>query len=147
MQCLELYTACILSESITGIKRFIFQGNFTFSSKQSLTVTWSSLLKFSAPYSERGYILWNLSTVHNDITTIHLNFLLFQVFFNRSSIPDRRSPILDPSFPDPSFPVNLEVLLITIVPFFDHWSWSNHLLRSRYENATPNQCWVFCASS
>ena len=42
-------------------------------------------------------------------STIYLKFILFQFFFNRSSIPDPRSPILDTSFP-----VNLEVLLIKI---------------------------------
>ena len=36
----------------------------------------------------------------------------FQVFFNRSSIPDPDSSILDPDFP-----VNLEVYSF----FFDHW--------------------------
>ena len=36
---------------------------------------------------------------------------------SRSSILDPRSSILDPDFP-----VNLEVLLIKIILFFDHWS-------------------------
>ena len=59
------------------------------------------------------------------ITTIYF-FISFQVFFNRSAIPDSPSPILDPDFP-----VNLEVLLIKIILFCDHWS--NHLFQS-------NQC-------
>ena len=78
--------------------------------------TRSSLLKFSAQYSERGYVLWNLSTVcgshHHDPRFIY--FFYFQVFF---------SPILDPRFSildlTPDFPVNLEVLLIKIVLLFD----------------------------
>ena len=56
------------------------------------------------------------------ITTIYF-FISFQVFFNRSAIPDSPSPILDPDFP-----VNLEVLLIKIILFCDHWS--NHLFQS-----------------
>ena len=59
------------------------------------------------------------------ITTIYF-FISLQVFFNRSAIPDSPSPILDPDFP-----VNLEVLLINIILFCDHWS--NHLFQS-------NQC-------
>ena len=56
------------------------------------------------------------------------SFLLFSSFFK---------PILDPLFSitnpwssilDPDFPVNLEVLLIKIIVFFDHWS--NHLFQS-----------------
>ena len=58
------------------------------------------------------------SAAHNDITTIHDLFKIFVLnfFFNRSSIPipDSRPPILDPSFP-----VNLGVLLIKIVLSFD----------------------------
>ena len=57
-----------------------------------------------------------------DITTIHDLFIyfIFKFFFYlildpRFSIPDPRSSIVDPPFP-----VNLEVLLITIVLFFDH---------------------------
>ena len=48
-------------------------------------------------------------------STIHLKFILFHVFLTdrRSLTPDLRSPILDPSFP-----VNLKVLLIKIVLFF-----------------------------
>ena len=47
------------------------------------------------------------SAAHNDIATIHdlFKFIYFEFF----------KPILDPSFP-----VNLEVLLIKIVLFFDH---------------------------
>ena len=59
------------------------------------------------------------------ITTIH-DLLLLLFFFKWSSIPDSPSPILDPDFP-----VNLEVLLITIILFFfffDHWS--DHLFQS-----------------
>ena len=47
-------------------------------------------------------------------STIYLKFIFFQVFFNRSSIPDPRF-----SIPDPSFPVNLEILLNKIILFFD----------------------------
>ena len=60
------------------------------------------------------------------ITTIHdlFNyFFYFQVFFNRPPILDPRSSILAPGFP-----VNLEVLLLKIVLFFDHWS--NQLFQS-----------------
>ena len=55
---------------------------------------------------------------HNDITTIHnLSKIYFisSFFFNRSWIPDSRPPILDASFP-----VNLEVLFVKIVLFFDY---------------------------
>ena len=57
------------------------------------------------------------------ITTIH-DLLFYFLFLKWSSIPDSPSPILDPDFP-----VNLEVLLITIILFFfDHWS--DHLFQS-----------------
>ena len=46
------------------------------------------------------------------ITTIH-DLFLYLFFLKWSSIPDSPSPILDPDFP-----VNLEVLLITIILFF-----------------------------
>ena len=95
-----------------------------------LSQTRSSLLKFSVQYSKRGYVLWNLCAVcgphHHDPRFIHLFY--FQVSFK---------PILDPLFSitnprssifDPDFPVNLEVLLIMIIVFFDHWS--NHLFQS-----------------
>ena len=50
------------------------------------------------------------------ITTIHDLFIyfIFKFFFKWSSIPDPLSLILDPDFP-----VNLEVLLIKIIFFFD----------------------------
>ena len=59
------------------------------------------------------------------VTTIHDLFIyfIFKFFLNQSSIPYSPSPILDPDFP-----VNLEVLLIKIIVFFDHWS--NHLFQS-----------------
>ena len=51
------------------------------------------------------------SAVHDEIPTIHD---LFKTYFISSFfLTDPRSPILDPSFP-----VNLEVLLIKIVLFF-----------------------------
>ena len=66
------------------------------------------------------------------ITTIHDLFIyfIFKFLLNRSSIPYSPSPILDPrsSILDPDFPLNLEVLLIKIIVFFDHWS--NHLFQS-----------------
>ena len=51
------------------------------------------------------------------ITTIHDLFIyfIFKFLLNRSSIPYSPSTILDPDFP-----VNLEVLLIKIIVFFDH---------------------------
>ena len=58
------------------------------------------------------------------ITTIH-DLLLLLLFFKWSSIPDSPSPILDPDFP-----VNLEVLLITIILFFFFDHWSDHLFQS-----------------
>ena len=58
--------------------------------------------------------LYNYS--HWPQSTIYLFY--FQVF-----LTDPRSPILDPAFP-----VNLEVWLINIVLFLDHWS--NHLFQS-----------------
>ena len=59
------------------------------------------------------------------ITTIHDLFIyfIFKFLLNRSSIPYSPSPIFDPDFP-----VNLEVLLIKIIVFFDHWS--NHLFQN-----------------
>ena len=59
------------------------------------------------------------------ITTIYLfsSFFFKPILDPRLSITDPRSSILDPDFP-----VNLEVLLIKIVLFFDHWS--NHLFQS-----------------
>ena len=65
------------------------------------------------------------------ITTIHDLFIyfIFKFLLNRSSIPYSPSPILDPrssildprsSILDPDFPVNLEVLLVKIIVFFDH---------------------------
>ena len=59
------------------------------------------------------------------ITTIYF-FISFQVFLTDPRFPILPSPILDPDFP-----VNLEVLLINIILFCDHWS--NHLFQS-------NQC-------
>ena len=73
------------------------------------------------------------SAVH--VTTTHDLFIyfIFKFFFNRSSIPDPRfsiGPILHPwsSNLAPAFPVNLEVLLIKIALFIDHWS--NQLFQS-----------------
>ena len=107
-------------------KCFIFQKNFTFSSKQACSVQRAGLcfVKFIyrlLPTSPRS--------------TIYL-FVLFSNFFQlildlRSPIPDPRSPIPDPRSPYPRFPildprslildppflVNLEVLLIKIVLF------------------------------
>ena len=103
--------------SITRIKRFIFQENL----KHWLSQTRSSLLKFCAQHSERGYVLWNLSSVcgpHHHDSRFYL-FTLFSRFFNRSLIPVTRFLIPDPpsSILAPDFPVNLEVLLIKIVVF------------------------------
>ena len=93
-----------------------------------LSQTWSSLLKLSVQYSERGYVLWNISAVcgphHHDPRFVFLSFFFKVILDPRFSITDHRSPILDPDFP-----VNLEVLLITIILFsFDHWS--DHLFQS-----------------
>ena len=77
-----------------------------------LSQTQSSLLNFSVQYSERGYVLWNLSTVcgphHHDPWFIDSFYF---IFFNRSSI-------------------NLEVLLIKIILFFIFDHWSNDLFKS-----------------
>ena len=125
VQCLELYTACILLQYHRH-KAFHFPGKFHFLVKTITEVsqTRSSLLKFSVQYSKRGYVLWNLSTVcgphHHDPRFIYL--VDFQVFFNRSSISDPRFSLPDrpSSILASGFPVNLEVLLIKIVIFFDH---------------------------
>ena len=53
-------------------------------------------------------LIYGITTIH-DLFKIHF----ISRIFNWSSIPDPRSSILDPSFP-----VNLEVLLIKIVLFF-----------------------------
>ena len=111
VQFLELYTAFILSQ-----QPFIFQENFTFSSEQSLTQSdseKSTLIQFSVQRTRLCSVkfIYSLrSRMTSPRSTIYLKLILFQVFFNRSSIPDFRSPILDPSFP-----VNLEVLLMKIV--------------------------------
>ena len=65
-----------------------------------------------------GVVLFKVylqSVAHNDNTTIHDLFKIYFIasFFNRSSIPEPRF-----SMPDPSFPVNLEVLLKKIILFF-----------------------------
>ena len=99
LQCLELYTACIFSQYHWD-KAFHFPGKISLPRQNNhwLSQTQSSLLKFCAQYSERGYVLWHLSTVcgphHHDPRFIYL--LYFQFFFYRSSIPD---PWF--SFPDP----------------------------------------------
>ena len=54
---------------------------------------------------------------------IYTIIYLFIYFIFKFFLTDPRSPILDPSFP-----VNPEVLLMKIVPFFDHWS--NQLFES-----------------
>ena len=59
VQFLELYTACTLSQYHWD-KAFHFPGKFHFLVKtitDSISQTRSSLLKFSAKYSERGYVL------------------------------------------------------------------------------------------
>ena len=99
VQCLKLYTPCILSQYHWD-KAFHFQGKFHFLVK---TITDSVRL---------GVVYWNvvLSTASgamyceiylqsaDHITTIHdlLIYFIFKFFFNRSSIPDPRSSILDP---------------------------------------------------
>ena len=125
VQCLELYTTCILSQYHWD-KAFHFPGKFHFLVK---TITDSVRL---------GVVYWNLvfstasgamyceiylqSAAH--MTTIHDLFIyfIFKFFFYRSSIPDPRFSLPDPpsSILAPGFPVNLEVLLIKIVIFFDH---------------------------
>ena len=132
VQCLELYTASILTkyhwDKAVSFSRKISssrQNNHWFSQ------TRSSLLKFSAQYSERGYGLWNLPTLSAaHITTIHDLFIYLFILFSNFFLTDPRSPIIDPrsSILDPDFPVNLEVMLIKIVLFFDHWS--NQLFQS-----------------
>ena len=91
-----------LYHSITGIKRFIFQEISLFRQNSNwLSQTGSSLLKFSAQYSERGYVLCNLSTVcrphHQDPRFIYFS-ILFSIFLTdpRSAIFDARSSILHP---------------------------------------------------
>ena len=101
VQCLELYTACILSQYHWD-KAFHFPGKFHFLVK---TISDSVIL---------GVVYWNLafstasgamyceiylqSAAH--ITTIHdlFIYLIFKLFFTdpRSPIPDSRSPILHP---------------------------------------------------
>ena len=115
MQCLELYTACVLSQYQwdKAFHAFCRKISLSLQNNHWLSQTWSSLLKFSVQYSERGYVLWNISAVcgphHHDPQIIYLFFF----FLKWSSIPDSPSPILDPDFP-----VNLEVLLIAIILFF-----------------------------
>ena len=118
VQCLELYTGCILSWYHLD-KVFHFQGKFHVFVK---TVTESVRLKvvhlnlvLSTASGVMFCEIYLQSVVH--ITTIRNLFILFSSFFNQSSIPDPPSSILAPGFP-----VNLKVLLIKIVLLFDHWS-------------------------
>ena len=88
--------------SITGIKRFIFPENSTFSSKQSLTQTDSiSLLEFKCSAQWTGLrsvkFIYSLRPTSPLIHNLFIYLFYFQVLFNWSSILD------------PDFPVNLEV--------------------------------------
>ena len=106
VQCLELYTACTLSQYHWD-KAFHFPGKFHFLVKTitdsvRLGVVYLNLVLSGVMFCE----IYLQSAA--DITTIHDLFIyfIFKFFFYL---------ILDPPFP-----VNLEVLLITIVLFFDH---------------------------
>ena len=120
MQCLELYTACILSQCYWD-KAFHFHFLVkTITDSVRLGVVY--LLKFSVQYSEQVYVLWNLSTVcethHPDPQFIYI----FSSFF----LTDPRSWITDPQtcfFQETSKFCSLRLFLL-----FDHWS--NHLFQS-----------------
>ena len=91
-----------LYHSITGIKRFIFQEISLFRQNSNwLSQTRSSLLKFSAQYSERVMfcVIYLQSAAH--ITKIHdlfISLFYFRFFLTdpRSAIFDARSSILHP---------------------------------------------------
>ena len=115
VQCLELYTAYISQYhwDKQWNKTFHFPRKFHFLVK---TITDSVRLQTSVQREGLCFVKFIYSLrLTSSRSTIYL-FLLFSSFFNRSSIPDSRFSILTPDFP-----VNLEVLLIKIVLFFDHW--------------------------
>ena len=118
---MKLYIACISSQYHWD-KAFHFPGKFHFLVK---TITYSvrlGVVYLNLVLSTASGVMF-LSTVcgphHHDPRFMY--FFYFQVFFNRSPILDPRSSILAPGFP-----VNLEV--IKIVLFFDHWT--NQLFQS-----------------
>ena len=89
-----------------GWSHFIFQENFSFSTKQSLN---QSDLEYNVVYlnlvlSTASSVIFckiHLQPVAH-FTMIHNLFIyfIFKFFFNWSSIPDCGSPILDPNFPN-----------------------------------------------
>ena len=126
VQCLKLYTSCNLSQyHWDKACHFPWKFNFFVKTIADLLRFWIVYLNLaSAQYSERGHVLEIYLQCAAHITTIHDLFIyfIFKFFFTRS-------PILRAPFLHPGFPVNLEVLLmIAIVPFFDHSS--NELFQS-----------------
>ena len=111
------YTACILSQYHWD-KAFLFPRKFHF-----LVKTITDTVRLGVVYLPAGLCFVKfIYSFAAHITTIHdlCIYFIFK-FFNLSSIPD-------PRFSDPDFPVNLKVLLIKIVLFFDHRS--NQLFQS-----------------
>ena len=125
MQCLELYTACVLSQYQwdKAFHAFCRKISLSLQNNHWLSQTWSSLLKLSVQYSERGYVLWNISAVcgphHHDPRFVFLSFFFKVILDPRFSITDPRSWFSSKpgSFThcDYSF-------------FFDHWR--DHLFQS-----------------
>ena len=95
LQCLELHTACILSQYHWD-KEFHFPGKFRFLVKTTdsvrLGVVYLNLL-----FSRANGVMFCESYLHSvaHITTIYL-FILFSICLNRSSISYSPLPILDP---------------------------------------------------
>ena len=103
LQCLELHTACILSQYHWD-KEFHFPGKFhllveTITDSVRVGVVCSNIVLCTA----NGVMLCeinlqsaaHITTTHNSRPTIYL-FISFSIFFNRSSILHPRSPIPDP---------------------------------------------------
>ena len=121
VQCLELYTACILSQYHKD-KAFHFPGKFNFLVKAitdsvRLGIVYVDFVLSTA----RGVMFCEIYLQSAAfVTTIHDLFIyFFSRFFNRSLIPVPLFLIPDPpsSILAPDFPINLEVLLIKIVLF------------------------------
>ena len=103
LQCLELYTAYILSQYHWD-KEFHFPGKFHFLVKTitdsvRLGVVYSNIVLRTANGAMFCEInlqsAAHITTIHNSRPTIYL-FISFSIFFNRSSILHPRSPIPDP---------------------------------------------------
>ena len=118
VQFLELYTACILTQYHWD-KEFHFLGNFHFLVKMITDSVRLGVVYLNLVLSKTNEVLfceiYLQPAAHNDVTTIHYSF---KIYFISRFLTDRRSLTPDPRSSDPSFPVNLKVLLIKIVLFF-----------------------------